>query len=69
MVPRKMQKEAPAGAGGRADRSPSSLNRQIEEFLAGRNDGAALMQTLYGDPVREPLPPRLAELLKQWRCC
>lgn len=68
MVPRKMQKEAPAGIGGRADRSPS-LDHQIEAFLAGRDDGAALMQALYGDPVGEPLPPRLAEALKQWRCC
>ena len=69
MTSKTMQKEAPADVGGRGGLLPSSVDRQIEEFLAGRNNGAALMRALYGDPVREPLPPRLAELLKQWRCC
>jgi hypothetical protein len=69
MAQRKMQREAPAGNGGRVDLSSSSVERQIVDFLEERTDGAALMLALYGDPVSEPLPRGLAELLKQWRCC
>jgi hypothetical protein len=44
-----------------------SLARQIIDFLDGRSDGAELMLALYGDVAEEPLPPRLAELVKRWR--
>ena len=44
-----------------------SLERQIIDFLDGRSDGAELMLALYGDVADEPLPPRLAELVKRWR--
>ena len=44
-----------------------SLERQIVDFLDGRSDGAELMLALYGDVADEPLPPRLAELIKRWR--
>ncbi|HEX7967419.1 MAG TPA: hypothetical protein VF502_04315 [Stellaceae bacterium] len=44
-----------------------SLERQIIDFLDGRSDGAELMLALYGDVAEEPLPPRLADLLKRWR--
>jgi hypothetical protein len=46
-----------------------SLDRQIIDFLDGRSDGAELMLALYGDIADEPLPPRLAELLRLWRSC
>ncbi|HKW52802.1 MAG TPA: hypothetical protein VJO12_03860 [Stellaceae bacterium] len=44
-----------------------SLERQIIDFLDGRSDGAELMLALYGDVADEPLPPRLAELVRRWR--
>jgi len=51
----------PAGFAG------PSIERQIIDFLDGRSDGAELMLALYGDVAEEPLPPRLAELMKRWR--
>jgi hypothetical protein len=50
-----------------ADLAGPSLERQIIDFLDGRSDGAELMLALYGDVADEPLPPRLAELVKRWR--
>ncbi|HEX6840581.1 MAG TPA: hypothetical protein VF113_03600 [Stellaceae bacterium] len=44
-----------------------SLERQVIDFLDGRSDGAELMLALYGDVAEEPLPPRLAELVRRWR--
>lgn len=44
-----------------------SFNQKIIDFLDGRNDGGELMLALYGDIADEPLPPRLATLLKHWR--
>ena len=44
-----------------------SIERQIIDFLDGRSDGAELMLAIYGDVADEPLPPRLAELVKLWR--
>ena len=44
-----------------------SVERQIIDFLDGRSDGAELMLALYGDVAEEPLPPRLAELVKRWQ--
>jgi hypothetical protein len=44
-----------------------SLERQIIDFLDGRSDGGELMLAIYGDLADEPLPPRLAELVKHWR--
>ena len=44
-----------------------SLERQVIDFLDGRSDGAELMLALYGDVADEPLPPRLAELVRRWR--
>ena len=49
------------------DLAVPSLERQIIDFLDGRSDGAELMLALYGDVADEPLPPRLAELVKRWR--
>jgi hypothetical protein len=44
-----------------------SLERQIIDFLDGRSDGGSLLRALYGDIADEPLPPRLAALVKDWR--
>jgi hypothetical protein len=44
-----------------------SLDQQVVDFVAGRNDGAALMLAFYGDLIDEVLPPRLAALLERWR--
>lgn len=44
-----------------------SLERQVIDFLDGRSDGAELMLALYGDVAEEPLPPRLAELVRRWQ--
>jgi hypothetical protein len=44
-----------------------SLERQIIDFLDGRSDGAELMLAIYGDLADEPLPARLAALVKHWQ--
>jgi len=47
---------------------PAGLTqRQIIDFLDGRDDGASLMLTIYGDLIDEPMPPRLAALVERWR--
>ena len=45
----------------------AATQRQIIDFLDGRDDGAALMLAIYGDLVDEPMPPRLAALVERWR--
>lgn len=43
----------------------ASIDRQIRSFLNGENDGAELLQGLYGDAADEPIPARLRALLKR----
>jgi hypothetical protein len=50
-----------------ANLATPSTEQQIIDFLDGRSDGAELMLALYGDVADEPLPPRLAELVKRWQ--
>ena len=49
------------------DLAAPSIDRLIGDFVYGRNDGAELMLALYDDVADEELPPRFAELLKDWR--
>lgn len=37
---------------------------EIEGFLSGKSDGAALFQALYGAAVQEPVPERLLAVLR-----
>jgi hypothetical protein len=46
---------------------PCAMEQQILDFLYGKNDGAAVLDALYGDTLDELLPPRLADLVKSWR--
>ena len=57
----------PNGIAVPASLAEPSLERQVIDFLNGRSDGGDVMLALYGDIADEPLPPRLAELLKGWR--
>jgi hypothetical protein len=50
-----------------ANLATPSTEQQIIDFLDGHSDGAELMLALYGDVADEPLPPRLAELVKLWQ--
>ena len=50
-----------------ANLATPSVEQQIIDFLDGRSDGAELMLAIYGDVADEPLPPRLAELVKRWQ--
>jgi hypothetical protein len=42
-----------------------SIDQQIRLFLDGDSDGHELLQGLYGDPIDEPVPARLAALLRR----
>ncbi len=42
----------------------SLVDRDIRDFLAGRNEGAALFHALYDHVLDEPVPERLRALVK-----
>ena len=37
----------------------------VEDFLAGRGSGDCLLHALYDHVLREPVPPRMVELVRQ----
>jgi hypothetical protein len=41
------------------------IDRQIRAFLDGDSDGSELLRGLYDDSVDEPVPARLAVLLRR----
>src|SRR5216684_608392 len=43
----------------------SWIDRDIRDFLAGRNDGEDLLHALYDHVLDEPVPQRLRALLKR----
>ena len=43
----------------------SWIDRDIREFLAGRNDGEDLLHAIYDHVLDEPVPERLRALLKR----
>ena len=43
----------------------SSIDRDIRDFLAGKNDGEDLFHALYDHVLDEPVPQRLRALLKR----
>jgi hypothetical protein len=57
----------PCGIAIPAPAEPTAVERQILDFLDGRSDGAMLFDALYGDTLDELLPPRLADLVGEWR--
>ena len=42
----------------------SPVDRDIRDFLDGRNDGADLLHALYDHVLDEPVPERLKALLR-----
>ena len=46
-----------------AARSP--VDRDIRDFLAGKNDGEDLLRALYDHVLDEPVPDRLKALLRR----
>ena len=43
----------------------SSTDREIRDFLNGRNDGEDLLHALYDHVLDEPVPERLTALLRR----
>ena len=43
----------------------SWIDRDIRDFLGGRNEGEDLLHALYDDVLDEPVPERLSALLKR----
>ena len=43
----------------------SWINRDIRDFLAGRNEGGDLLHALYDHVLDEPVPERLRAVLKR----
>lgn len=43
----------------------SSVDRDIRDFLAGKNDGEDLLHALYDHVLDEPVPERLKALLRR----
>jgi hypothetical protein len=41
------------------------VDRKIRSFLAGDSNGSELFEALYGDTIDEPVPARLAALLRR----
>jgi hypothetical protein len=41
-----------------------SISAEVERFLAGVSDGAALLGALYDDVLDEPVPERLSALCR-----
>ena len=54
------------GAKARAETIIDPVSQEIADFLEGRNDGARLMQALYGDLGDEEIPPRFKALIERW---
>jgi Anti-sigma factor NepR len=42
-----------------------STDREIREFLTGKNDGAELLHAIYDDVLDEPVPERLLAVLRR----
>jgi hypothetical protein len=43
----------------------AAIDRQIRAFLDGDSDGSELLHGLYDDSIDEPVPARLAVLLRR----
>ena len=43
----------------------SPVDRDIRDFLAGKNDGEDLLRALYDHVLDEPVPERLTALLRR----
>ena len=43
----------------------SLIDRDIRDFLAGKNEGEALLHALYDHVLDEPVPQRLRDVLKR----
>jgi hypothetical protein len=43
----------------------SPVDRDIRDFLAGKNDGEDLLHALYDHVLDEPVPERLKSLLRR----
>jgi hypothetical protein len=50
---------------GRKELAQLTVATEIESFLSGDSDGAALFQALYGAVAREPVPERLLAVLRR----
>jgi hypothetical protein len=44
---------------------PSPVDRDIRDFLAGKNDGEDLLHALYDHVLDEPVPERMKALLRR----
>ncbi len=44
--------------------APSSVDRDIRDFLAGQTDGEDLLHALYDHVLDEPVPQRLRAILR-----
>lgn len=42
----------------------TSTDREIRDFLAGKNDGEDLLHAIYDDVLDEPVPERLLAVLR-----
>lgn len=49
---------------GRKELAQLTVATEIESFLSGDSDGAALFQAMYGAVAREPVPERLLAVLR-----
>ena len=47
-----------------APAAPRSIDAEIRDFVAGKNDGENLLHTLYDHVLDEPVPERLLAVLK-----
>jgi len=45
--------------------APSPVDRDIRDFLDGKNDGDDLLHALYDHVLEEPVPERLKVLLRR----
>ncbi len=45
--------------------APTSLDRDIRDFLAGKSDGGDLLHALYDHVLDEPVPERLRAVLRR----
>ena len=45
--------------------APSSVDRDIHDFLEGKNDGDELLHALYDHVLDEPVPERLKAALRR----
>jgi len=45
--------------------APSPVDRDIRDFLEGKNDGDDLLHALYDQVLDEPVPERLKALLRR----